>query len=59
MPIECIPNTDAVCNCGWLQLDNGIGGVFIVSNTARELKLERSHLYKKMKALGINPREDS
>jgi DNA-binding NtrC family response regulator len=28
-----------------------------VSNTARELGLERSHLYKKMRALGINPRE--
>ncbi len=27
-----------------------------ISNTARELHLERSHLYKKMKALGINPR---
>jgi DNA-binding NtrC family response regulator len=32
-----------------------------ISNTARELQLERSHLYKKMRALGINPRaeEDS
>jgi DNA-binding NtrC family response regulator len=29
-----------------------------ISNTARELGLERSHLYKKMKALGINPREE-
>jgi DNA-binding NtrC family response regulator len=28
-----------------------------VSNTARELQLERSHLYKKMRALGIDPRE--
>jgi DNA-binding NtrC family response regulator len=28
-----------------------------VSNTARELQLERSHLYKKMRALGIPPRE--
>jgi DNA-binding NtrC family response regulator len=28
-----------------------------VSNTARELQLERSHLYKKMRALGISPRE--
>jgi DNA-binding NtrC family response regulator len=27
-----------------------------ISNTARELQLERSHLYKKMKSLGINPR---
>jgi DNA-binding NtrC family response regulator len=27
-----------------------------ISNTARELGLERSHLYKKMKALGIDPR---
>jgi transcriptional regulator with GAF, ATPase, and Fis domain len=27
-----------------------------ISNTARELQLERSHLYKKMKALGIDPR---
>jgi len=27
-----------------------------ISNTAKELGLERSHLYKKMKALGINPR---
>ncbi len=29
-----------------------------VANTARELGLERSHLYKKMRALGINPRDD-
>ncbi len=29
-----------------------------VSNTARELQLERSHLYKKMRALGIDPRSD-
>jgi DNA-binding NtrC family response regulator len=29
-----------------------------ISNTAKELQLERSHLYKKMKALGINPRPD-
>jgi DNA-binding NtrC family response regulator len=29
-----------------------------ISNTARELGLERSHLYKKMRALGINPREE-
>jgi len=28
-----------------------------VSNTARELQLERSHLYKKMRALGVAPRE--
>jgi DNA-binding NtrC family response regulator len=28
-----------------------------VSNTARELQLERSHLYKKMRALGVDPRE--
>jgi DNA-binding NtrC family response regulator len=28
-----------------------------VSNTARELQLERSHLYKKMRALGIDHRE--
>ncbi len=28
-----------------------------ISNTAKELHLERSHLYKKMKALGINPRD--
>jgi len=28
-----------------------------ISNTAKELQLERSHLYKKMKGLGINPRE--
>ena len=27
-----------------------------IANTARELQLERSHLYKKMKALGIQPR---
>lgn len=27
-----------------------------VSNTARELGLERSHLYKKMKSYGVNPR---
>jgi DNA-binding NtrC family response regulator len=27
-----------------------------ISNTAKELQLERSHLYKKMKALGITPR---
>ena len=27
-----------------------------ISNTAKELQLERSHLYKKMKALGIHPR---
>jgi DNA-binding NtrC family response regulator len=27
-----------------------------ISNTAKELHLERSHLYKKMKALGIDPR---
>ena len=27
-----------------------------IANTARELQLERSHLYKKMRALGINPR---
>src|SRR5262245_29830480 len=30
-----------------------------IANTARELQLERSHLYKKMRALGINPRADS
>jgi DNA-binding NtrC family response regulator len=30
-----------------------------IANTARELGLERSHLYKKMRALGINHREDS
>lgn len=30
-----------------------------VSNTARELQLERSHLYKKMRGLGIDPRADS
>jgi DNA-binding NtrC family response regulator len=30
-----------------------------VANTARELGLERSHLYKKMKALGIDPRATS
>ncbi len=29
-----------------------------VSNTARELSLERSHLYKKMRALGIDHRAD-
>jgi DNA-binding NtrC family response regulator len=29
-----------------------------ISNTARELGVERSHLYKKMKALGINPRPE-
>ncbi len=29
-----------------------------ISNTAKELQLERSHLYKKMKALGIKPRGD-
>lgn len=29
-----------------------------VSNTAKELQLERSHLYKKMRALGIDPRSD-
>ena len=29
-----------------------------ISNTAKELHLERSHLYKKMKALGINPRTE-
>ena len=29
-----------------------------ISNTAKELGLERSHLYKKMKALGINPRSE-
>ena len=27
-----------------------------ISNTAKDLQLERSHLYKKMRALGINPR---
>lgn len=27
-----------------------------ISNTAKELGLERSHLYKKMRSLGINPR---
>jgi DNA-binding NtrC family response regulator len=27
-----------------------------IANTARELQLERSHLYKKMRALGIQPR---
>jgi DNA-binding NtrC family response regulator len=27
-----------------------------IANTARELSLERSHLYKKMRALGIHPR---
>ena len=30
-----------------------------VSNTAKELSLERSHLYKKMKALGIQSRSGS
>jgi DNA-binding NtrC family response regulator len=30
-----------------------------VSNTARELQLERSHLYKKMRALGIDHRADA
>ena len=30
-----------------------------VSNTAKELQLERSHLYKKMRALGIDHRADS
>jgi DNA-binding NtrC family response regulator len=30
-----------------------------VSNTARELQLERSHLYKKMRALGIDHRAES
>lgn len=30
----------------------------VVSNTARELQLERSHLYKKMRALGIDHRAD-
>src|SRR5690606_9236090 len=29
-----------------------------VANTARELGLERSHLYKKMRALGIDPRAE-
>ena len=29
-----------------------------VSNTARELQLERSHLYKKMRSLGIDHRAD-
>ena len=29
-----------------------------VANTARELGLERSHLYKKMRALGIQPRRE-
>jgi DNA-binding NtrC family response regulator len=29
-----------------------------VSNTAKELQLERSHLYKKMRALGIDHRSD-
>jgi transcriptional regulator of acetoin/glycerol metabolism len=28
-----------------------------VAATARELGLERSHLYKKMRALGIRPEE--
>jgi DNA-binding NtrC family response regulator len=32
---------------------------FHISNTAKELCLERSHLYKKMKALGIDPRAES
>jgi len=31
---------------------------FHVSNTAKELQLERSHLYKKMRALGIDHRAD-
>ena len=30
---------------------------FHIANTARELQLERSHLYKKMRALGIRPRD--
>ncbi len=30
-----------------------------IANTARELGLERSHLYKKMRALGIKPRRDA
>jgi DNA-binding NtrC family response regulator len=30
-----------------------------ISNTAKELQLERSHLYKKMRALGINPRAEN
>jgi DNA-binding NtrC family response regulator len=30
-----------------------------ISNTAKELQLERSHLYKKMRALGINPRAET
>ncbi len=30
-----------------------------ISNTAKELQLERSHLYKKMKSLGIDPRSES
>jgi len=30
-----------------------------VSNTARELQLERSHLYKKMRSLGIDHRQES
>jgi DNA-binding NtrC family response regulator len=29
-----------------------------IANTARELGLERSHLYKKMRALGLRPRPD-
>jgi DNA-binding NtrC family response regulator len=29
-----------------------------VANTARELQLERSHLYKKMRALGIDHRAE-
>ena len=30
-----------------------------IANTARELGLERSHLYKKMRALGIKHRGDA
>ena len=30
-----------------------------VSNTAKDLQLERSHLYKKMRALGIDHRADT
>ena len=30
-----------------------------IANTARDLGLERSHLYKKMRALGIQPRGGS
>ncbi|MBK9072004.1 MAG: sigma-54-dependent Fis family transcriptional regulator [Myxococcales bacterium] len=30
-----------------------------VSNTARELQLERSHLYKKMRSLGVDPRAEA